>query len=289
MKPSFLLVFISLFLFGLAVKEPNLPKPFKKQFKFIPSGLVVLEVDTFSVQSFYMLNHEVTNKEYSVFLQEVKTEKPEIYNKVLVDSTLWRVHMKKGYFEPMEKVYHSHPAYADYPVVNITKEAAELYCEWLGEKINRDLADGQKIKVRLPYRAEFVRAGSGDKHGSIYAWGDHFMRNPNGEFRANFILKPQSTIGRDEEGNAVFKELVYTNTVSSDYFLTAPSVSYSSNEFGIYNLNGNVAEWLIDTDNRSAGGSWYDYGYDIRLQSLRDYGKAAPQVGFRPVFTFIKD
>ena len=43
-----------------------------------------------------------------------------------------------AYMEPMTTHYHSHPAYDQYPVVNITPAAATAYCEWLTDKIGKE-------------------------------------------------------------------------------------------------------------------------------------------------------
>ena len=71
--------------------EEKLPKPFRKSFKFIPSGLVLLNGDTSSVQSYYMLDHEVTNAEYLAFLNEI--EKEEIQLKAKVKEENWKTEL----------------------------------------------------------------------------------------------------------------------------------------------------------------------------------------------------
>ncbi len=66
----------------------------------------------------------------------------------------------------------------------------------------------------------------------------------------------------------------------------APCKSYWPNEFGIYNLSGNVAEMLGDED-VVVGGDWRSPGYDVQLTSARPYEGPSPAIGFRVVATII--
>jgi formylglycine-generating enzyme required for sulfatase activity len=70
--------------------------------------------------------------------------------------------------------------------------------------------------------------------------------------------------------------------------LTAPAESYSPNGYGLYNMNGNVAEMISDGD-FAVGGSWNSPGYDIRNQSIKKFKGAHPTVGFRIVATHVGD
>jgi formylglycine-generating enzyme required for sulfatase activity len=171
-------------------------------------------------------------------------------------------------------------------VVNVTRAGAELYCWWLEEKINLQLND-KKVKVRLPFHSEFIRAGAVDDLDAAYSWKGPYMRNSKGDFLANFVRIPQSTLTRNEKGELIsqpFDNLAYFEMESSD--VIAPSRSYYPSELGFYNLNGNVAEW-IQEKGIAVGGSWRDLGYDIRLQSRKKFDEASPEVGFRPVFTVV--
>lgn len=290
MKYLFLLI-SSLFLVSTStLNNPKLPKPFKKQFKFVPSGLTLLDGDTLSVQAFYMLDHEVTNGEYNTFLSSIKEESLEKYELAKVRNKEWSKQLPNGYVGPMEKTYHSHEAYSAYPVVNVTHEAAVFYCEWLESEINEKLLKSQRVKVRLPQKAEFVRAGAGSNFAWHYAWGNNKMTNSEGRYLCNFTRIPYSRMSRGEGDELILKdtkiELDYT---SDGAMFIARKNSYYPNIHEIYNLNGNVAEWLGDSNNLAAGGSWRDYGYDVRLQSVKSYETASPMVGFRPVITVISD
>jgi formylglycine-generating enzyme required for sulfatase activity len=268
----------------------KLPKPLKKQFKYVPSGLALVDGDTLSVQSFYMLDHEVSNREYRIFLEAIKGLDSDAAEESKVRNHLWTEQIKSTYVKPMENMYHKNEAYNDYPVVNITKNAAELYCGWLQERINALMPDGEKVEVRLPLRAEFIRAGAGSNLDWQYAWGNKYMRNSEGEFLCNFTRIPQTRMSRDENNDLVLEDVeVIDKKASKAMDFMSRRNSYFPNIFEIFNLNGNVAEWLGDSENQAAGGSWYDFGYDVRLQSVKNYGNASPMVGFRPVFMVVKE
>ena len=241
--------------------------------------------DTLSVQAFYMFNHETTNfqwKEFQIDLEKNgKTAELEMSR---VRGENWTMNGNSS--KPMAEHYHTHPAYREYPVVNITHEAAERYCLWVTEKLNSlSKPLGVKVHVRLPFHAELIRAGVGDQLGAWYPWKHEYMQNTKGEFLANFTRVLNSQITREENGE--WKILPYTGAdvwTTQDVF--APSISFWPSEFGIYNLSGNVAE-MINTPGVAVGGSWRDFGYDIRLQSTKKYEESAIDVGFRMVVAWL--
>ena len=68
--------------------------------------------------------------------------------------------------------------------------------------------------------------------------------------------------------------------------LTSQAKSFGPNEFGFYHISGNVAEMIADSDH-AIGGSWYSPGYDIRIESVKDFNESHPTVGFRVVATYL--
>lgn len=266
----------------------KLPKTFKNDFSLVPSGLVKIEEDTLSIQAFYMQNYEVTNKQYNEFLVWLEENGSEADKKnATLQTDNWKTESNM-HLDQYAVHYHKHKAYQDFPVVNVTYEGALLYCNYLEHKINSELKTGN-IKVRLPGHAEFIRAGAVDQLERVYSWGDIHLRNPDGTFRANFVRIPQASLTRDKDGKIISHPVsfdhLHEENKSAD--LTAPSKSYFPSELGFYNLNGNVSE-MIAEKGIAVGGSWMDYGYDIRLQSKSTYENASTKVGFRPVFTVVK-
>jgi formylglycine-generating enzyme required for sulfatase activity len=256
---------------------------------YVPSGNVVIKGDTTSVQGFYM-SQEITNFQYKEFLIDLKRngelEKLKIAE---IDTNLWNTALA-GQNNRYKDYYHSHPAYNHYPVVNISKEGAELYCDWLSEKYAETSGGELKLKFRIPTRVEWIRAARGSNHSNMYTWGGPQLRNSEGSYQANHLQLEEWNLTFNTETG--LPELVSREkrTHAPNQFdnadVTAPSTSYWPNEFGLYNMNGNVAEMISDGD-QAVGGDWRSLGYDIRNESIKDFEGAHPTVGFRVVATHL--
>ncbi len=253
------------------------------EFVFVPSGSTILDDKPISIQSFFMSKGEVTNKQYRLFLADLKSNgETEKWQKAQVDSAKWTIDFKN---EAFMKSYFNHTAYDNYPVVNITKEGAEIYCEWLTKRIRIKTGKDQLI-VRLPLRAEFVRAAKGSDETNPYAWNGPYIRNEKGMMRCNHLQTENFFITRDEQTNELklIQTDLKTKSSQASTDVTAPSISYWPSEFGLHNLNGNVSE--LTKEGLSVGGDWQSPEYDVRNESSRTYIGARPWIGFRPVFTY---
>jgi formylglycine-generating enzyme required for sulfatase activity len=258
-------------------------------YAYVPSGNLSMDDDTVSVQGFFMLKAEVSNFHYREFLFSLKQAgKLDEYQAALPDTTAWR--QKLAFNEKYVEYYFNHPAYREYPVVNITKAQAEQYCKWLTQ-IWREKTGNHEIIFRLPYRAEFLKAAYGNSLKRTYAWGSPFLLNEKGQPNCNFLNIGAGVITRDSITGALkiassdFDALYQNMGPHAD--LMAPVKSYLPNEFDIYNLNGNVSEMIIE-ENTAVGGNWNSPGYDVCNESTETFLKANPMVGFRPVMTFVE-
>jgi formylglycine-generating enzyme required for sulfatase activity len=276
------LTFFAATLALLFLSATKLPKSLRGDFNFIPAGQVKLNGSLQSVQAYYLLNHEVTNGEYAAFLAYLDTHGTEEEKAIArVRNENWVKEFSQSKYSDF---YHTHLAYNKYPVVNITHEAAMLYCSWQEKWVNEQLSKtGMQVKVRLPYHAELVRAGAGDDFDSPFAWKGPYLRNAQGNVLCNFTQIPEASLTRDENGKLIISPN-YTHDHATGGDVLAPSKSYWPSEFGIYNLNGNVAE-MTNVPGEAVGGSWRNLGYDVRLQSTSRYMESSCTVGFRTVFT----
>jgi formylglycine-generating enzyme required for sulfatase activity len=229
----------------------------------------------------YAGKYEVSNRLYLQFLQNLQTEgKTELIKTAMIDSMNWVD--KLAYNAPYKDYYFRHPAYANYPVVNINYEAANLFCRWLTDLYNADAKRKyKKVLFRLPSESEWVTAAKGGNQSNIYSWGMRLLQD--GMWAGNFsrvgeenlkydTIKKQIVVDRNAYGLA--------GELNDAADITAPVNSYKPNGFGIYNTCGNVAE-MISQKSIACGGGWRSLGGDIRIDSRMRYTKSASDVGFR--------
>jgi formylglycine-generating enzyme required for sulfatase activity len=291
-KTTFFIVFLFFTLVSNSVLHAQndakkIVKSLKDDFSFIPSGKAFVEGKEVTVQSFYMQNGEITNRQYLVFLNSLKSSgQLEKFKIAQIDTNQWA--RPDGFNTAYAKYYHSHPAYLDYPVVNVSHAGALLYCEWLNENMGTVNGLPGVYKFRLPERSEYIRAARGDNPTVNYSWGSNYLRNEKGQIQCNFLQFGSENIHKDLKTNKY--ELVNLDVdfgdLSGSVDIVAPSESYWPNEYGIYNLNGNVAE-MIAEDGIALGGSFQNTGYDVRIESQSTYTNPNPITGFRVVMTFI--
>jgi len=226
-----------------------------------------------SIDAFWMMDHEVTNLEYREFLGHLKQQgKDSIYQAALLDTAAWRDPL--AFNEPYVEYYHKHPAYNEYPVVNVSHEAAQLYCDWR----NSFLEEGEGI-YRLPTEAEWEMAARGGLDHSNYPWGGIYLRNSKGEVMCNYLRIGDENIYSGEEGRFI----VSNSGLHSEGTITAPVHSYEANEYGLYNMSGNVEE-LVSEKGITRGGGFRSPGGEVTVHFRKHYdGKPAATVGFRIV------
>ncbi|MFL9481487.1 SUMF1/EgtB/PvdO family nonheme iron enzyme [Chitinophagaceae bacterium LWZ2-11] len=218
--------------------------------------------------------------------------------KIYPDTLVWMRDFSYSYNEPMTKRYFAHPSFGSYPVVGINWKQAMAFCHWRTHVQNSYL-EKKKMAVesdfRLPSEAEWEYAARGGRTNSMFPWGNYYLRNKKGCLLANF--KP----GRG-------------NYAEDGGFYTVRADAYWPNDYGLYNMAGNVAEWTgsyfyegaynfvhdmspdlrYDAKDQDPprlkrkvvrGGSWKDVGYFLQT-STRSYeyqDTAKSYIGFRCV------
>ncbi len=148
---------------------------------------------------------------------------------VYPDTLVWIRDFTYSYNEPYATRYFWHPGFDEYPVVGVTWKQARAFANWR-TKIQNDYQSrrGQPgfMEYRLPTETEWEYAARGNSKFSMYPWGGYYARDEQGHFLANF--KPL-------RGNYVEDGHLATNQVGR----------YPSNDYGLYDMAGNVAEWTI--------------------------------------------
>ena len=280
---SFLVVLAVLFLASGSAekKHPLFKLDTLKNYVEIPAGKVKVSSNEYNVEGFYISRYEVTNRQYQEFLQAlIETGDTQALSVAQVKNDHWQKINAAG---KHQEHYHAHSAFADFPVVNITNEGAQLYCQWLMDKINQETSSAYEVEVRLPSREEWIRAARGDTN-SIYAWNSPYLQDAKGYFLCNFKKLGAEQISFNAEKQEY--ELVKTYD-GPDATLTEPGGNYPPNTFDLYDMCGNVAE-MIAENGKAVGGNFDSPGYDVRVENIEEFEDASPLVGFRPIL-IIKD
>jgi len=135
--------------------------------------------------------------------------------------------------------------YPNHPAVNVSWEDADAYVNWLSQ------ATGESF--RLPTEAEWEYAALAGHDGRIYVWGDAWRNDAanTSSWRAGRTLDRESwKTWWEAEGEALSKSDVMTTRVGS----------FPPNDRGLYDMSGNVWEWVHD---------WYRKDY-YEVSPLRD-------------------
>lgn len=222
----------------------------------------------------------------------VQTEVLNVYP----DTTVWVRDFNYSYNDPMHQDYFYHQSYGDYPVVGVTWGQANAFCNWRTKKKNDYLRSKRGTTLvpdfRLPTEAEWEYAARGGLEFATYPWGTGSTTSDRGCFLANF--KPV-------RGNYAVDGALYT----------VEAKSFNANDYGLYNMAGNVSEWTNTAYNLSSyymastmnpnvedrknkrkivrGGSWKDVAYYLEVAS-RDYeyaDTARSYIGFRTVQNYL--
>lgn len=166
------------------------------------------------------------------------------------DTLVWVRDFAYSFNEPMARSYFSHPAYDNYPIVGIDWHMANAFSYWrtsLWNQYNDVLVE----EFRLPTEYEFEYAARGGKEHAPYPWGGPYVRNSKGCLLANF--KPGRGNYPDDGG-------AYTVAVDA----------YYPNDYGLYNMAGNAAEWTITAFYENANSFVHDFNPDVRYNAAAD-------------------
>ncbi len=288
MKTSIL--FVLLVGLGLmSMRHEPLNKIRKKHgLKYIPSGSFTHDNKAVSVQAFFMSDHEVTNAEYRSFIESAYLSKGDTIGakQVMPDTLAWL--KPDSQMMTFATLYHAHPAYDNYPAVNISKESAEKYCIWLTKEWRKMYPEEMINDVRLPTKLEWIYAAKGGLKNSPYPWGGPYTRNTKGCYLANFkINEATDEINSIKDKTTKMKSKRKCNSPTGNGTdILSPSNAYYPNGYGLYNMAGNASE-LVANENIAMGGNWNSSGNNIQVVSQIKFEKANPAVGFRPVLSYI--
>jgi formylglycine-generating enzyme required for sulfatase activity len=131
---------------------------------------------------------------------------------------------KNNRFDPKEGSSWKNPGWTvsqDQPVTMVSHNDAQAFVEWLTAK--------DKLPYKLPTEAQWEYAARGGLPITQFPWGDSV---PDGR-KANYADKNTDFDWRDRDADDGYKYV-------------APVGSYPANGYGLYDMAGNVIEWVRD-------------------------------------------
>ena len=170
------------------------------------------------VSEFFIGRLPVSCEEYARFVRATGYPAPAVRGLPLIAAG-----GRDGVFKDLALPYvwtdNEPPAsHGSHPVVLVRYEDAAAYCAWLSDSLER--------RFRLPTEAEWEKAARGGKEGQRYPWGNDIDGS-----RCNFLVDPAAKAQRG----------------------TRPVGTFPPNAYGLYDMAGNVWEWVSDW----YGGDYY--------------------------------
>lgn len=198
--------------------------------------------------------HEVRYKDYATYALDAQS----------VDGS-WKDQSADGY-NPTDRS-------EDHPVVRVSWEDAQKFCSWLSNKEGKT--------YRLPTDREWsIAVGIGREEDWKEDTTPATVFKPQDAFPWGKGWPPPKGAGNysDESRRAktINAPTQYLNGYDDGYPTTAPVMQFKPNKLGIYDMGGNVWEWVEDwhsverKEHGLRGGSWRHYEQGYLLSSSRN-------------------
>lgn len=229
---------------------------------------------TVTVASFYMDETEVANVHWLeyMFYVEASDSSAQFKSSIKPNEDVWKSRL--AYNDPYASHYLRYPGFRYFPVVGVSWRQANDFAKWRTRAVNMGLeeeaidngdwdpelmaeaeSDGRiplesgivLPDYRLPSEAEWEYAAQAligtqwldenQTHQRLYPWDGHALRNPYGKEMGYFLANFKR--GRGDYAGIAGK-------LNDGAMITAYVYEYPPNDYGLYNMAGNVNEWVQD-------------------------------------------
>jgi formylglycine-generating enzyme required for sulfatase activity len=192
------------------------------------------------VNTFEIMSHEITVAEFEVFVLESKkialTDDKDCMVFPINSNSLQSRELRKGVNWSCDPVGRQRLAeHYNHPVVNVSWAEAAEFCAWLSSK-------DKFYTYRLPTRAEWEFAAGCGENAQIFAWDTELSRdNREGSLVSEFANTADVSLAHQlpnlKKGDM---------NLFDGYPFTSPVCAFIPNCFQLYDMNGNVGEWVDD-------------------------------------------
>jgi len=236
-----------------AAKRRNRLDPSRREYNTdlpVPTAVPQISKDTAYINDEGVIVRETINRGLTGDYDFLNTYIVNVYP----DTTAWINDFDNAYNEPYVRLYFSNGLYNDYPVVGVSWEQATAFANWRTEYLRRSLGkEGIYVEpYRLPTELEWEYAARAGNDENIFPWqGDLPIMEDKGCFYANF--KPADG-----------------NYMRDGHLITSRVGTYSPNDFGLYDMAGNVSEWTSTAFTESVGRITADINPQYRYDAAKE-------------------
>ena len=236
-----------------AARRRNRIDPTRREYntdKPTPTAIPQISKDTAYINDEGVIIRETINRGLTGEYDFLNTYIVNVYP----DTTAWINDFDNAYNEPYTRLYFSNGLYNDHPVVGVSWEQATAFANWRTDFLRRSLGkEGVYVEpYRLPTESEWEYAARAGEDDNIYPWaGDLPIMEDKGCFYANF--KPADG-----------------NYMRDGHLITSKVGTYSPNDFGLYDMAGNVSEWTSTAFTESVGKITSDLNPQYRYDAAKE-------------------
>ncbi len=190
------------------------------------------------------------------------------------------------------KYYFKGPGYANYPVVGISQKQAKDYSKWRTDRVMEYILVNlkkfdwdSKPDKNTCFTIERYFSGQYNnlKPDTAIKYYPEYSLPSSDEFLS--AVHFSDSVDRNEKYIFIQEDIVPCSGDTLEYYPTAPVFSGYSK--AIYNLKGNVREWLSE-DNTVFGGGWNEHIIPLYLFTHDSLSTEDAYTGFRNVCRWVK-